>query len=75
MDSKIYHFVSFLVLCNLEKMLHFKKDGNGIKYRESKIRDIKSYLKALTLRAFELKKEFDRNNSKLIILENRCFYK
>ena len=70
-DSKIYHFVSFLVLCNLEKMLHFKKDGNGIKYRESKIRDIESYLKALTLRAFELKKEFDRNNSKLIILENR----
>lgn len=71
LDSKIYHFVRFLVFCNLEKMLDFKKDGNGIKYRESKIKDIESYLKELTLKAFALKKEFDKTNSKVIVLENR----
>ena len=71
LDSKIYHFVRFLVFSNLEKILNFKKDGNGIKYRESKIKDAESYLKMLTLRAFELKKEFDRKNIKVIILENK----
>ncbi|WQU26306.1 site-specific DNA-methyltransferase [Helicobacter pylori] len=70
LDSKIYHFVSFLVLSNLEKMLNFKKDGNGIKHRKSKIKDIESYLKALVLRAFELKNEFDTKNSKVIVLKN-----
>lgn len=70
LDSKIYHFVSFLVFCNLEKMLHFKKDGNGIKYRESKIKDVVSYLKTLTLRAFALKKELDEKHNKVIILKN-----
>ncbi len=70
LDEKIYHFVRFLVFCNLEKMLNFKKDGNGIKYRESKIKDIEVYLKALTLRAFVLKREFDIKNSKAISLKN-----
>ncbi len=70
LDYKVYRFVRFLVFCNLEKMLNFKKDGNGIKYRESKIKDIEAYLKALTLKAFVLKKEFDIKNSKVIILEN-----
>lgn len=71
LDSKIYHFVSFLVFCNLEKMLHFKKDGNGIKYKESKINDVENYLKTLILRAFELKKEFDSKNNKTIKLANK----
>lgn len=69
LDSKIHHFVKFLAFCNLEKMLNYKKDGNGIKYRESKIKNIESYLKELTLKAFELKKEFDKN-TKILILEN-----
>lgn len=69
-DSNIYHFVKFLVFSNLEKMLHYKKDGNGIKYRESKIKDIETYLKELTLKAFQLKEDFDNNNSKIIKLEN-----
>lgn len=70
LDSKVYHFVRFLVFCNLEKMLNYKKDGNGIKFRESKIKDTQYYLKELTLRAFELKKEFDNKNAKVLILEN-----
>lgn len=69
-DSKIYHFVKFLISCNLEKILDYKKDGNGIKKRKSKIKDTESYLKDLTLRAFELKKEFDNNNIKELSLEN-----
>lgn len=71
LDSKIYHFVSFLIFCNLEKMLHFKKDGNGIKYRESKIKDVENYLKTLTLKAFELKREFDSKSNKIIKLFNK----
>ncbi|RDU62800.1 MULTISPECIES: DNA methyltransferase [Helicobacter] len=70
LDSKVYHFVRFLVFCNLEKILNYKKDGNGIKFRESKIKDTQSYLKELTLRAFELKKEFDSKNTKILMLEN-----
>lgn len=70
LDSKVYHFVRFLVFCNLEKMLNYKKDGNGIKFRESKIKDTQYYLKELTLRAFELKKEFDSKNTKVLMLEN-----
>ena len=70
LDSKVYHFVRFLIFCNLEKMLNYKKDGNGIKFRESKIKNIEFYLKELTLRAFRLKKEFDSKNTKVLILEN-----
>lgn len=70
LDPKVYHFVRFLVFCNLEKILNYKKDGNGIKFRESRIKDTQSYLKELTLRAFELKKEFDNKNTKVLMLEN-----
>lgn len=70
LDSKVYHFIRFLVFCNLEKMLNYKKDGNGIKYRETKIKDIESYLKELALKAFLLKKEFDSKNTKVLFLES-----
>lgn len=70
LNHETYHFVKFLIFSNLEKMIHYKKDGNGIKYRESKIKDIESYLKELSLKAFELKKEFDKNINKTLILEN-----
>ncbi len=70
LDSKVYHFVRFLIFCNLEKMLNYKKDGNGIKYRETKIKEIDTYLKEITLKAFELKKEFDSKNIKELSLEN-----
>ena len=70
LDSKIYHFVKYLVLCNLEKILNYKKDGNGIKFRESKIKNVKTYLQEMTLRAFALKEKFDKNNQKIIKIEN-----
>lgn len=70
LDFRIYHFVRFLVFGNLEKIIHYKKDGNGIKYRESKIKNVESYLKELALRAFTLKKEFDSKNAKVLILQN-----
>lgn len=70
LDSKVYHFIRFLVFCNLEKMLNYKKDGNGIKYRKTKIKDIEFYLKELALKAFLLKKEFDSKNTKVLFLES-----
>ncbi|HEB9305959.1 TPA: site-specific DNA-methyltransferase [Campylobacter coli] len=70
LGSDLYNFVQFLVFCNLEKMLNYKRDGNGIKYRESKIKEIDSYLRDLSLRAFVLKKEFDNTNTKILELKN-----
>lgn len=70
LDTDVYDFVRFLVFCNLEKILNYKRDGNGIKYRESKIKETDSYLKNLSLRAFELKRKFDGTNTKILELKN-----
>lgn len=70
LDSKIYHFIKYLVIANLSAMLDYKRDGNGIKYRESKIADIAKYLKELTLKALALKSDFDFINDKSLYLQN-----
>ncbi len=64
LGSQTYHFVKYLILANLSSMLDYKRDGNGIKYRKSKIIDITSFLKDITLQALESKERFDKNNTK-----------
>ena len=74
LDSSIYHFIKYLIISNLDKMLNYKRDGNGIKFRESKIKDLIVYLKNLTHKGLELKKTFDLNSIKSIqILNQLCF--
>ena len=68
--GELYHFVKYALLSNLDKMLDYKKDGNGIKYRKSKINDLNAYIKGLLNRAFELKIAFDKQGKKEIILKN-----
>ena len=80
LDSKTYHFIKYLVIANLSAMLDYKRDGNGIKYRESKITDSVDYLKELTLRALEIKERFDSTNQKILHVRNEScihqnFYK
>lgn len=80
LDSKTYHFIKYLVIANLSTMLDYKRDGNGIKYRKSKITDITNYLKELTLRALEIKERFDSTNQKILHVRNEScihqnFYK
>ena len=70
LDSKIYHFIKYLVIANLSTMLDYKRDGNGIKYRKSKITDIIGHLKELTLRALEIKEKFDSTNQKILHVKN-----
>ena len=69
-DKELYHFVKYTLLSNLDKMLDYKKDGNGIKYRKSKIKELIPYMKELLCRAFELKSAFDKENKKEINLQN-----
>lgn len=71
LDSDLYHFVKYLVISNLENMLDYKKDGNGIKFRQSKIKDITLYLKELTTKALEIKKYFDLQNNKTLYIYNQ----
>lgn len=70
LDSKTYHFIKYLVIANLSTILDYKRDGNGIKYRKSKITDIIGYLKELTLKALEIKERFDSTNQKILYLQN-----
>lgn len=74
-DSELYHFMKYMILSNLEKMLDFKKDGNGIKFRKSKIDNLIVYLKELGNKALILKKSFDLENHKNCVLKNKsCIF-
>ncbi len=75
LDSEIFHFMKYLVIVNLSAMLDYKRDGNGIKYRKSKIIDLESYLKDLSLKALEAKADFDKNNDKSLYLQNESCIK
>lgn len=71
LDLKIYNFMKYLILSNLDKMLDYKKDGNGIKFRKSKVENLNAYLKELAYKGLQLKKTFDLNNDKTFILKNQ----
>lgn len=67
---KSQHFVKYLVLSNLDKMLDFKMDGNGIKFRKSKVENSLEFLKNLTQKGLNLKAEFDAKNDKKLKILN-----
>lgn len=72
LDEISYRFVKYLVISNLQEIFDYKRDGNGIKFRESKlsIDNTIDYLKKLVINALSEKKKFDKNNKRTI---NICF--
>ncbi|MGX2984503.1 DNA-methyltransferase [Helicobacter sp. 23-1048] len=71
LDSEVYHFIKYVVISNLDKMLDYKKDGNGIKFRQSKIDDITLCLKELLIKALKSKKQFDLQHNKTLSIYNQ----
>lgn len=65
-------FIKFVIISNLDKVFDYKRDGNGIKSRLSKIplEDTIPFLKELLLEALKLKKAFDKENNKIIDFRN-----
>ena len=58
-------FIEYLIYSNLETIFDYKRDGNGIKFRKSKIdeKSIYEYLENLITEALDKKSIFDKNNS------------
>lgn len=64
LEGEVSNFVSYLIYSNLDKIFDYKRDGNGIKFRKSKIQkeDLLEFLRKLILSALESKGEFDKTN-------------
>lgn len=73
-SNEIGKYIEYLVYSNLESVFDYKRDGNGIKYRESKIKtkeDLTEYVYKLIKEGLEAKLFFDNNNKlKNILLKN-----
>ncbi|MCL2313201.1 MAG: site-specific DNA-methyltransferase, partial [Firmicutes bacterium] len=74
------NFIKMVVVCNLDKIFDYKKDGNGIKFRKSKIEynDCLLFLKKLVLSAINSKKKYQETSKKLsvsIIFDSATNYK
>lgn len=71
-NSNLKRFIKYVIISNLDKIFDYKRDGNGIKYRASKIgeEDVLKYLKELLLEALKLKKAFDKHNDKEVNFYN-----
>lgn len=67
-NDNLKRFIKYVIISNLDKIFDYKRDGNGIKYRESKISDnsVIDYIKELILLALSLKENFDKTNTKKI---------
>lgn len=65
-------FIKYVIISNLDKVFDYKRDGNGIKFRSSKLSDseVLTYLKELLHLALKLKKQYDKNNNKEINFYN-----
>ena len=75
--EELRRFVKYVVISNLDKIFDYKRDGNGIKYRKSKIvnSSVLDYLKELLTLALNLKKSFDKENEKEINFYNESIVK
>lgn len=63
---EIGKYIEYLIYSNLESIFDYKRDGNGIKYRESKIKtkqDLTKYVYTLIKEGLEAKLSFDKNNN------------
>lgn len=71
-QEDLFRFIKYIIISNLDKIFDYKRDGNGIKYRKSKLTtdDVVFYLKELLENAIKLKKEFDKTNNKTLYFKN-----
>ncbi len=71
-SKNLKRFIKYVVISNLDKIFDYKRDGNGIKTRKSKIStdEVIPYLKDLTKLAISLKQAFDKKNNKTIDFRN-----
>lgn len=71
-SDNLKRFVKYVVISNLDKIFDYKRDGNGIKSRESKIdsKDTIMYIKDLIKISVDLKKAFDKSTTKIINFKN-----
>ena len=67
-DSDVQNFIKYIIISNLDSIFDYKRDGNWIKLRKSKISEDKvlEYLKNLVNEWLTLKTTFDSNNDKEI---------
>lgn len=63
--ENLERFISYLIFSNLEKIFDYKRDGNGIKYRKSKIKEkeLNQFLKELIIKGLQSKERFDVDNN------------
>ena len=76
-NENLRRFIKYVIISNLDKIFDYKRDGNGIKYRVSKIKeeDTVNYIKGLLNEALKLKKKFDKTNDKEINFYNESVVK
>ncbi len=76
-SENLKRFIKYVIISNLDKVFDYKRDGNGIKYRKSKINDaeVLVFLNALLLKSFKLKEMFDKNNKKEVNFFNESIVK
>ena len=62
--TSFYDFSKMVIICNLDKLFDYKRDGNGIKYRKSKIKDseLRTWLDSLTINALNAKITYQKNS-------------
>lgn len=63
-DTSVYNYVNMVMICNLDKIFNYKHDGNGIKFRNSKIKneDVLDYLCSMTKKALTNKVKYQIEN-------------
>lgn len=68
-NYKCFNFIQMVIICNLDKIFNFKHDGNGIKYRLSKIKivELKEYLDNLVIKSLQCKINFQISNPKKLV--------
>lgn len=63
-DEKLLNFLKMTIVSNLDKIFNYKRDGNGIKFRKSKIslHALPEFLNNLILKAISLKLKYQQEN-------------
>lgn len=71
-DESLYRFIQYILISNLSEIFDYKRDGNGIKYRKSKLEkeEVLPACKKILREALEEKKRVDQKWNKKYHLEN-----
>ena len=72
LNDNEYRFVKYVILSNLDQIFDYKRDGNGIKFRHSKITENNTLeeIKSILEKSIGIKEKFDETNDKRLFLKN-----